>query len=101
MNSTQAAKNAAKIIGEPLETLKDQFAPIGDEAKNELLGFIPSHILGRKSQEMANGELKRAREAERLKELKKESDTRSSEDAHNVAFAIQAIQAQYEGQSAK
>ncbi len=101
MNTTQAAKSAAKIIREPLETLKDQFAPIGEEAKRELLGFIPNSFQSKKSQELADGELKRAREAEKLKEMKEESDTRSTEDADNVAFAIQAIKAQYENQSAK
>ena len=101
MNTTQAAKSAAKIIREPLETLKDQFAPIGEEAKRELLGFIPNSFQSKKSQELADGELKRAREAEKLKEMKEESDTRSTEDADNVAFAIQAIKVQYENQSAK
>lgn len=101
MNSTQAAKNAAKIIREPLETLKDQFAPIGDEARHELLGFVPNNFQSKRAQEMASGELKRARDAEKIKEMKQESDTRSTEDANNVAVAIQAIQAEYEGQASK
>lgn len=101
MNTTQAAKNAAKIIGEPLETLKDQFAPIGDEAKHELFGFVPNNLQSKKSQEMANEELKRAREAEKIKEMRQESDTQSNEDAKNVAYAIKAIRAQYENHTSK
>ncbi len=101
MNSTQAAKNAAKIIREPLETIKDQLAPIGEEARHELLGFVPNNFQSKRAQEMASGELKRAREAEKIKEMREESDTRSTEDADNVAVAIQAIKAQYEGQTAR
>lgn len=101
MNSTQAAKNAAKIIREPLETLKDQLAPIGEEARHELLGFVPNNFQSKRSQEMASGELKRARQEEKIKEMKQESDTRSSEDVNSITIAIQAIQAEYEGQTAK
>lgn len=101
MNSTQVAKNAAKIIGEPLETLKQQFVPFGDEAKKELMGFIPDYLQGKKGQEMASGELKRAREANKIKEMKQESDTQSTADADNIALAIQSIQEEYSSQSSK
>lgn len=101
MNSTQVAKNAAKIIGEPLETLKQQFVPFGDEAKKELMGFIPDYLQGKKGQEMASGELKRAREENKIKEMKQESDTQSTADADNIALAIQSIQEEYSSQSSK
>jgi hypothetical protein len=101
MNTTHAAKNAAKIIGEPLETLKDQFAPIGEEARRELLGFVPNNLQSKRAQEMASGELKRARDEEKIKEMKQESDIRSNEDVNSITIAIQAIQAEYEGQTAK
>ncbi len=101
MNSVQAAKNAAKIIGEPIETLKDQLAPIGDEARRELMGFIPNSLQGRKSQEMANEELKRARDAEKIKGMRQESDIQSNEDVNSITIAIQAIRAEYEGQASK
>lgn len=101
MNTTQAAKNAAKIIREPLETLKDQLGPIGEEAKDEIMGFFPEMLTGKRQNTMANADLKRAREEQKLKEMKAESDAQSEEEAQNITLAIRAIQEEYRTQSSR
>ncbi len=101
MNATKTAKNAAKIIREPLETLKDQLGPIGEDAKDQIMGFFPETLIGKRQHEMASADLKRAREEQKLKEMKEESDNHSEQEAQSVAAAIRAIQEEYRTQSSR
>src|SRR3989344_5245788 len=101
MNSKLAVQNVAKIAREPLETLKDQLTPIGEEARRELLGSVPEKTLGKKQQELATGELKRAREEQRIEVMKQEAQVQSDEEANRLASALQAIKQEYNNHAAK
>jgi len=98
VNTSQTAKSAAKVIREPLEALRDQLGPIGEDAREQIIGFLPESLTGKRQHEIASADLKRARQEQKLKEMKEESDTKSQEEAQNVASAIRAIQEEYKVQ---
>ncbi len=72
MNTLKTAKNAAKFALDPFEELSTQAKPFFDEARQELAPFFGKGTFGSKPKEIGKGELSRAREAEKIEEMKKE-----------------------------
>ncbi len=72
MNTLKTAKNAAKFALDPFEELSTQAKPFFDEARQELAPFFGKGTFGSKPKEIGKSELSRAREAEKIEEMKKE-----------------------------
>lgn len=83
MKPTQVAKNAARAAFEPLETLKSQLAqPMLEEAASELGSFLGAPKgPGRNPQSIAQEELYRARNQQKLEKMDAKDNQTSQEEA--------------------
>lgn len=82
MKPAQIAKNAARAAFEPLETLKSQLAqPILEEAASELGFFGAPRRVGKNPQSIAQEELYRARNQQKLEKMDAKDNQTSQEEA--------------------
>jgi|SRR3989344_3052042 len=91
MKGTNIAKNIAQSAFEPLESLTSQTAkPMLEEAGKELGSFFgaPKGI-GRNPKAIAQEDLQRARNQQKLEELSEEDDKKSNESVKHLSFEIQ------------
>ena len=89
MKPSQAAKTAARIALDPFEALTDQVAkPIGQDIL-EQLGFPHGNNLARRPQTLAQEDLARAREKEKLGQMENQDNKKSEESVKQITIAIQ------------
>ena len=72
MNTLKTAKGAAKVAIDPFEELTTQARPFFDEARQQLAPFLGKGAFNSKPKEIGKSELARAREAEKIEEMKKD-----------------------------
>jgi|SRR3989344_2137872 len=90
MKPTQAAKNAAKLALDPFETLTNQVAkPIGQDVLEQLGGFWDPKGIAHRPQTLAQEDLARAREKEKLDQRNNQDQEKSTESAKQITAAIQ------------
>ncbi|MBI2327642.1 hypothetical protein HYU92_04985 [Candidatus Curtissbacteria bacterium] len=91
MKPSQAAKSAARLALDPFETINSQvIKPIGQDVMEQIGGsFWGAGGIGRRPQTLAQEELKRAREKEKLEELEIQDNQKSAESAKQITIAIQ------------
>ena len=98
--NAKLAQNAAKMAFEPLETLHSQVTkPIFDEAAKELGSFFGSpQAVGKYPKSIAQEELKRARDEQKLAQMQGEDEKTSQLDAQKVFASIKQEYRLYEAQ---
>ena len=99
-SATKFAQNAAKMAFEPLETLHSQVAkPILDEAAKEIGSFFGApRTIGKYPKSIAQEELKRARDQQKIEEMQEKDEKASREDAQRVFASIKQEYRLYEAQ---
>lgn len=91
MKPGQIAKTVGQLASEPLETLNKQVGkPMLEEFGRELGGFfgMPGGI-DRAPQTIAQEDLQRARNEQKINEMKNEDEKASQENAQDISVAIQ------------
>ncbi|OGD88571.1 hypothetical protein A2693_03655 [Candidatus Curtissbacteria bacterium RIFCSPHIGHO2_01_FULL_40_12] len=103
MKGANIAKNIAQSAFEPLEALTSQTArPMLEEAGKELGSFFgaPKGI-GRNPKAIAQEDLQRARNQQKLEELSEEDDKKSNESVEHLSFEIQNQYRLYDAKTAR
>lgn len=90
MKASHAAKTAARLAIDPLETLTDQVAkPIGKDIFEQLGGFWGTSGLGQRPQTLAQEDLARARQKEKLDKDNTKDQEKSEKSATEITISIQ------------
>lgn len=87
MKPAQIAKSATRYIADPLETLNEQIAkPVVESALDQLEGFFG--MSGKKKGALGQEDLARARQEERIDELRNADGQKSQESVQRVLVSI-------------
>ena len=103
MKGANIAKNIAQSAFEPLEALTSQTArPMLEEAGKELGSFFGApNGIGRNPKAIAQEDLQRARNQQKLEELSEEDDKKSNESVEHLSFEIQNQYRNYDAKTDK
>lgn len=90
MKGTNVAKKIVQGAFEPLETIKSQtIDPMLEEAGVELGSFFDTNLLGRSHKSIAQEDLQRARDEQKLSEMEQKDNQNSQKSAEKISVSIQ------------